>query len=66
MDHLFDRYRAIPSRDGKFGAQEPDGSWNGMVAMILDGEVEMGVGSFYASVERETVTDFSFPMFIAR
>ncbi|XP_042864338.1 ionotropic receptor 93a-like [Penaeus japonicus] len=44
--------------DGKWGAKE-NGEWNGMVRMIMDKEVILGVASFSVSEQRSEVINFT-------
>ncbi|XP_047486802.1 LOW QUALITY PROTEIN: ionotropic receptor 93a-like [Penaeus chinensis] len=51
-------YVVRPPSDGKWGAKE-NGQWNGMVKMIMDKEVIMGVASFSVSEQRMEVINFT-------
>ena len=35
-------FSVIRSPDNQFGAVQPDGSWNGMVRLLVDGKVDIG------------------------
>ena len=45
---------------------ESDGSWNGIVGMILKGQIEIGLNSFYVSAARQTVTGIGHPFYTER
>ncbi len=52
-------YRARPSRDGTWGRLREDGTYDGMMGMLLDGEAEVAVADFYVTADRALVADFS-------
>nr|XP_045589652.1 glutamate receptor ionotropic, kainate 5-like [Procambarus clarkii] len=52
-------YILVRPPDGLWGAEQPDGSWSGMMGMVHREEVEFAVGPFTITPERETVCDFS-------
>ena len=33
--------------DGQWGAIQPDGSWSGLVGMLMRGEIDIGSRSFF-------------------
>ena len=65
----------VQSLDGSWGSENEDGSWNGVVikwrvvtllitlylqiGMIERQEVDIGVTSFFATIKRQEVVDFS-------
>ena len=65
----------MQSLDGSWGSENEDGSWNGVVikwrvvtllitlylqiGMIERQEVDIGVTSFFATIKRQEVVDFS-------
>lgn len=53
--------KLIHSRDGKWGSEESDGSWNGMVSMLMDGEADICASALSATLERSRVIDFAIP-----
>ena len=53
------RYTAVPSIDGSWGAKLPNGSYGGMIGMVLRGDVEFAVADFYITSNRKKVIDFS-------
>ncbi|KAI0233282.1 Glutamate receptor ionotropic, delta-2 [Lamellibrachia satsuma] len=54
-------YRLVLPPDGKWGAPEADGSWNGMVGMVKRGEADWGLGKFTVTDIRDTVVDYTSP-----
>lgn len=52
-------YTMIPSVDGSWGVAQEDGTFNGMIGMILRGEAELGVSDFFITAGRGRVIDFS-------
>lgn len=48
----------IPSFDGYWGSLV-NGSWNGMVRMVMDGRADIGMSPFTMTSLRETVIDFT-------
>ena len=52
-------YNMVETVDGSWGTKQDNGEWNGMVGMILRGDVEIGVASFVATNERHEAVDFS-------
>ena len=51
-----------PSIDGGWGSRNEDGSWNGMVGMIVRGESEIAVSDFFITDERNNFVDFSIAL----
>ncbi|BFZ02739.1 hypothetical protein BsWGS_05778 [Bradybaena similaris] len=47
--------------DKRFGSPDLNGSWSGVVGMVMRGEVAFGIGALSISTEREKVIDFSIP-----
>ena len=58
MDFSY-RYTAIPSIDGSWGAKTRNGSYSGMIGMILREEVEFSISDFIITKTRKEVIDFS-------
>ncbi|XP_023725833.2 probable glutamate receptor [Cryptotermes secundus] len=52
--------------DRAWGSLTQDGSWNGMMGMILRGEAEISVAEFAMTVLRTRVVDFTVPLFDTR
>jgi hypothetical protein len=48
--------------DGKWGAIEPDGSWNGMIGMLTRDEGDLVTCGPTQTLERSLVTDMSVPL----
>ncbi len=53
----------VLSRDGKWGGLEEDGvTWNGMIAMLIDGEIDLCTAGLTQVMTRDAAVDFSIPM----
>ena len=52
-------YTTVASIDGSWGSKLKNGSYGGMIGMILRGEVEFAVADFYITSNRKKVVDFS-------
>ncbi|XP_076046032.1 ionotropic receptor 8a isoform X2 [Oratosquilla oratoria] len=50
-------------KDGKYGARQPDGTWNGLVGDLASGETDLIVAPLTMTSEREEVVDFVAPYF---
>eukprot|EP00095_Tigriopus_kingsejongensis_P000205 maker-scaffold41_size498431-snap-gene-3.27 protein:Tk00205 transcript:maker-scaffold41_size498431-snap-gene-3.27-mRNA-1 annotation:"hypothetical protein L798_01404" len=55
-------YSFVPSPDGNWGAQEPDGSWNGFVGQLMNESADICIACITISDERRQVIDFSTPI----
>ena len=53
----------IYSIDGKFGGENDDGSWNGMVGMVTRHEADVILSTLTISKSRKTVIDYTIPLF---
>ena len=47
------------SIDNKWGGVDANGKWNGMVGMVVRGEVDLAAASLTRTMERDAVTSFS-------
>ncbi|KAK7507703.1 hypothetical protein BaRGS_00001638 [Batillaria attramentaria] len=56
-----DSYVFVEPGDGQYGAPDGNGSWNGMVGMMLKGELDMAIGPFTITPGRKSVIDFTVP-----
>ncbi|KHN72930.1 Glutamate receptor 1 [Toxocara canis] len=45
----------------KYGAKQPDGSWDGLIGALLSGDADVCVASLTINQDRERVVDFSKP-----
>ncbi|KZS13465.1 Uncharacterized protein APZ42_021438 [Daphnia magna] len=52
-------YEFILPSDHAFGREMPDGSWNGMIGMVVEQAVDIGLGPFSVTHSRSKVVDFS-------
>ncbi|CAH1794110.1 unnamed protein product, partial [Owenia fusiformis] len=53
------RYKLVEPPDRKWGGKNPDGTWNGMVGMVMRGEAAFAVGPFTITSARAEVIDFT-------
>lgn len=44
-----------------YGSENPDGSWNGMIGEILEGQADLAIADLTINYQREKVVDFSMP-----
>lgn len=51
----------IESYNG-YGTQWSNGTWTGMIALLISGDVEVAVGDFTMSTHRTKVVDFTVPI----
>lgn len=49
-----------------FGSKMENGSWNGVMQMVMSNEVHVGVGDFTITAERSAVVDFLAPLLFSR
>ena len=54
----------IANRDKKFGALLQNGSWNGLVKMLMEDEIDIAVASLTISKSRNNVIDFCEPLIL--
>ncbi|XP_012934736.1 glutamate receptor ionotropic, delta-1, partial [Aplysia californica] len=54
-------YEIVEPPDRLWGAPESNGSWNGIVGMVMRGEIEFGVGPLTITGVRQSVIDFTSP-----
>ncbi|XP_053632781.2 probable glutamate receptor [Cherax quadricarinatus] len=57
-------YTNVRPPDGVWGSKQDDGSWNGMVGMVMREEVSIGVGPFILSEDRAEVVDFTVAILV--
>ncbi|XP_071548115.1 glutamate receptor-like [Panulirus ornatus] len=67
LDILADKvnfdYELVQPSDHVWGIPQPNGSWTGLLGMLQRKEVEVAFGPFVVTPQRETVCDFSYPIF---
>ena len=56
-------YTVIEPPDGQYGALEPDGTWNGIVKLLANQDIDIGVTTFAVTQERSTVITFASPIY---
>ncbi|XP_064099396.1 probable glutamate receptor [Macrobrachium nipponense] len=54
---------SIVQGDGYWGALQANGSWNGMIGLLLTKKADIGLGPFGISPVRFEVVDFTVPVF---
>ena len=57
--HMNFTNRLVLPVDGKWGALEPDGTWNGMVGMLVRGEADLITTALSMTRERASALDYS-------
>ena len=55
-------YEVIKPPDRQWGAIQPDGTWNGMVKLLANQEIDMGIAEFTVTQERSAVMTFATPI----
>ena len=56
-------YTVIKPPDGKYGGIEPDGTWNGMVKLLANRDIDIATTPFSVTKSRSTVISFANPLF---
>ena len=51
------------SVDGKFGGQNDDGTWNGMIGMLVDGTTDIACAALTRTMDRDNVAPFSITIY---
>jgi hypothetical protein len=49
--------------NGAYGSMSSNGTWTGMIAMLINGDIEVAVGDVTMTTQRTTVVDFTVPIF---
>ena len=55
-------YEVIKPPDRQWGAIQPDGTWNGMVNLLANQIIDMGIAEFTVTQERSAVLTFATPI----
>ena len=55
-------YTLIKPPDGQWGAIQTDGSWNGMVKLLANQDIDIAVTDFTITHERSAVMTFATPI----
>ena len=58
-------YTVIKPPDGQYGAIQPDGTWSGMVKLLVDQDIDIATASFFVTQQRSAVVTFAMPIFDA-
>ncbi|XP_064105107.1 glutamate receptor ionotropic, kainate 1-like [Macrobrachium nipponense] len=54
----------VPPNDGAWGVLYPNGTWNGIIRMILDKEADIGLGPFGVTYVRSKFIDYTTPLLV--
>jgi ABC-type amino acid transport substrate-binding protein len=54
------------TEDNAVGASSKNGTWNGVIRMLMDHEVDVAVADITMTSRRAPVVDFSIPLIISR
>jgi ABC-type amino acid transport substrate-binding protein len=52
--------KAVPYN--AYGSLTSNGTWTGMIALLMNGDVDVAVGDFTMSTQRAKVVDFTVPI----
>ena len=63
---IANRTEVRPSEDSSVGALSINGTWNGLIRMLVDQEVDVAVADVTMTSRRVMVVDVSVPLFISR
>jgi ABC-type amino acid transport/signal transduction systems, periplasmic component/domain len=56
-------YRSeLTEHSSVYGSLSKNGTWTGMIALLINDDIEVGVGDFTMSTQRENVVDFTVPI----
>ncbi|XP_072351425.1 glutamate receptor ionotropic, delta-2 isoform X2 [Scyliorhinus torazame] len=58
-NHLGFKYEIYVAPDHKFGSQQPDGNWNGLIGELAFKRADVGISALTITPERESVVDFT-------
>ena len=56
-------YTVIEPPDGQYGALQPDGTWNGMVKLLANQDIDIATTTFAVTQEQSTVITFAIPLY---
>lgn len=54
-------YEFVPTSDGEFGRQSPNGTWTGTIQQLISGKADMIAGPLTVTAMRAEVIDFTHP-----
>lgn len=60
------RTEVHPSQDGSVGASSKNGTWTGVIRMLVDHVVDVAVADVTMTPQRVMVVDFSVPLLLSR
>ena len=55
-------YTLIKPPDGQWGAIQPDGTWNGMISLLANQDIDIAANEFTVTQVRSTVMTFANPI----
>ncbi|XP_038648679.1 glutamate receptor ionotropic, delta-2 isoform X2 [Scyliorhinus canicula] len=58
-NYLGFKYEIYVAPDHKFGSQQPDGNWNGLIGELAFKRADVGISALTITPERESVVDFT-------
>ena len=58
-------YTVIKPPDGQYGTIQSDGTWNGMVKLLANQDIDIATTTFVVTQQRSTVISFASPIFDA-
>lgn len=62
-DILHFDYTIQLEESGQFGSVNDEGEWNGIVRKLIDKKADIALGTMHVIAERETVIDFTVPIY---
>jgi hypothetical protein len=62
MLFLFRRSELKVPPDKSYGSLKKNGTWTGMIALLVNGDVELAVGDFTMNTIRAKFIDFTAPL----
>ncbi|GAB1609012.1 glutamate receptor ionotropic, delta-2-like, partial, partial [Argonauta hians] len=60
------RYQLVNTSSLASGNREQNGSWNGLIGMLLENKLNLSIGPFTLTEEREEVVDFTVPFAVEK
>ena len=55
-------YSVIEPPDGQYGALQPDGTWNGIIKLLANQDIDIGLTAFTITQERSIAITFAQPI----
>jgi hypothetical protein len=57
---------SVIKEEDTFGSKSGNGSWNGMVALVMSGNADIGVSTFPVTKDKSEVVDFTKTITVVR